>query len=251
MEKVEKEFSYRTAEHFAELSNLAYQEEKKFKKTASAMGYKNIKYFNIDGAQAYGMAKEDYIVLAFRGTEPTQFNDIKADLNALHVRNELGKGRVHKGFKREVDDIWEQIEAWLSKRKFIQAYTCGHSLGGGLSTLFGYLISDIIDKNITVITYASPRVGNYEWCNDFNCKNNLRLFRIVNKRDIITAVPYIYFYHVGNYIYIDEENMTFIEFDKFDDKNNIIQSFNPLDHLIENYYDNLSNCKWCKQIELI
>ena len=56
MEKVEKKFSYRTAEHFAELSNLAYQEEKQFKKTASAMGYKNIKYFNVDGAQAYGMA---------------------------------------------------------------------------------------------------------------------------------------------------------------------------------------------------
>ena len=33
MENVKKEFSYRTAEHFAELSNLAYQEEKQFKKT--------------------------------------------------------------------------------------------------------------------------------------------------------------------------------------------------------------------------
>ena len=59
--------------------------EKEFKKTASAMGYKSVKYFNVDGAQAYGMAKEDYIVLAFRGTEPNKFNDIKADLNALHV----------------------------------------------------------------------------------------------------------------------------------------------------------------------
>ena len=94
-----QKFSYANALHFAELANLAYREEKQFKKTASAMGYKNVKYFDVDGAQAYGMSKKDYIVLAFRGTEPTQFNDIKADLNALHVRNELGKGRVHKGFK--------------------------------------------------------------------------------------------------------------------------------------------------------
>ena len=103
-------FSYENALECANLSNLAYQEEKAFKKAASAMGYKNVKYFNVDGAQAYGMAKEDYIVLAFRGTEPTQFNDIKADLNALHVRNELGKGRVHKGFKKEVDDIKQKCD---------------------------------------------------------------------------------------------------------------------------------------------
>ena len=130
-----QKFSYKNALHFAEISNLAYQEEKQFKKTASAMGYKNVKYFNVDGAQAYGMSKEDYIVLAFRGTEPNQWNDVKADLNALHVKNELGKGRVHKGFKCEVDDIWKQIETWISKRKIKHAYTCGHSLGGAMSTI--------------------------------------------------------------------------------------------------------------------
>ena len=152
---VKKQFSYRTAEHFAEISNLAYQEEKVFKKTASAMGYKNVKYFDVDGAQAYGMGKKDYIVLAFRGTEPTQFNDIKADLNALHVRNELGAGRVHKGFKREVDDIWEQIEVWIAKRKFTQAYTCGHSLGGAMSTI----ACSRLPEGTVCYNFGSPRVA--------------------------------------------------------------------------------------------
>ena len=32
------------------------------------------------------------------------------------------------------------------------------------------IISDIIDKNITLISFASPRVGNKEWKNDFESK---------------------------------------------------------------------------------
>ena len=75
---MEKNFSYENALHFAKIANLAYQEEQDFKKTASAMGYKKIKYFDVDGAQAYGMCNKDCMVLAFRGTEPNQWNDIKA-----------------------------------------------------------------------------------------------------------------------------------------------------------------------------
>ena len=194
------------------------------------------------------------IAFVFRGS-----NEVMDWLhNFLICKKELKENcYVHLGFYKSLTSnyllqiLTNDMKNLISKYENYEIFITGHSLGGGLSTLFGYLMSDIIDKNITVITYASPRVGNYEWCNDFNCKNNLRLFRIVNKRDIITAVPYIYFYHVGNYIYIDEENMTFTEFDKFDDKNNIIQSFNPLDHLLENYYENLLKCKWCKEIELI
>jgi len=194
-----QKFSYANALHFAELANLAYQEEKQFKKTASAMGYKNIKYFNIDGAQAYGMAKEDYIVLAFRGTEPTQFNDIKADLNALHVRNELGAGRVHKGFKREVDDIWDQIETWMSKRKFTQAYTCGHSLGGAMSTI----ACSRLEEGSICYSFGSPRVGTPKWVREFD--NKFILHRFVNNNDIVPRVPFalMWYKHAGHLNYIN------------------------------------------------
>lgn len=172
--------------------------------------------------------------------------------NFLICKKELKNNcYVHLGFYKSLtsnnllDNLTDDIKNLSEKYKEYDIFITGHSLGGGLSSLFGYLMSDIIDKNITVITYASPRVGNFEWCNDFNCKNNLRQYRIVNKRDTVTAIPYMYFYHVGNHIYIDENNMIFTEFDKFEDNNNIVQSFNPLDHFIDNYYDNLLKCKWC------
>ena len=53
------------------------------------------------------MNKHD-IVIACRGTEPTEYNDIKADANALPVIAET-VSRVHAGFKAEVDELWPEI----------------------------------------------------------------------------------------------------------------------------------------------
>ena len=192
-------FSYANALECANLSNLAYREEKEFKTAAKALGYKNIKYFNIAGAQAYGMSKDNYIVLAFRGTEPTQFNDIKADLNALHVRNELGKGRVHKGFKNEVDELWIQIEEWIAKRKFTQVYTCGHSLGGAMSTI----ACSRLPEGSICYNYGSPRVGTRSWVKEFNSK--FVMHRFVNNNDIVPRVPpsFLFYKHAGELHYIN------------------------------------------------
>ena len=192
-------FSYANALECANLSNLAYREEKEFKTAAKALGYKNIKYFNIAGAQAYGMSKDDYIVLAFRGTEPTQFNDIKADLNALHVRNELGKGRVHKGFKNEVDELWIRIEEWIAKRKFTQVYTCGHSLGGAMSTI----ACSRLPEGSICYNYGSPRVGTHSWVKEFNSK--FVMHRFVNNNDIVPRVPpsFLFYKHAGELHYIN------------------------------------------------
>ena len=193
------EFSYANALECANLSSLAYKNEKDFKEAATALGYKNIKFFNVDGAQAYGMSQGDYIVLAFRGTEPTQLNDIKADLNAMHVRNELGHGRVHKGFKKEVDDIWDQIEEWISKRKFTQVYTTGHSLGGAMSTI----ACSRLPEGTVCYNFGSPRVGTNSWVKEFDSK--FKLYRFVNNNDIVPRVPpaFLFYRHAGDLHYIN------------------------------------------------
>ena len=184
---IKSEFSYANALEFANLSNLAYQEEKAFKKSASAMGYKNIKFFNNDGAQAYGMAKDDYVVLAFRGTEPTQFNDIKADLNALPTRAET-VSFVHKGFKDEVDKIWptlhEDIEREADTRTL---WFCGHSLGAAMATIMASrcLHNEELNDPVELHTYGSPRVGWRKYVNSLGVTHH----RWVNNNDIVTGVP--------------------------------------------------------------
>ena len=70
---------------------------------------------------------------ACRGTEPHDWNDVRADLD-------LGKavaetvGWVHRGFKREVDDLWPRLEQALVNNTRSLWFT-GHSLGGAMAAI--------------------------------------------------------------------------------------------------------------------
>ena len=43
-------------------------------------------------------------------------------------------GRVHRGFKREVDDLWPRLEKAL-KNNTLPLWFAGHSLGGAMATI--------------------------------------------------------------------------------------------------------------------
>ena len=58
------------------------------KKKAKELGFTTIEYYDRDGAQAYRFMNKKDLVIACRGTQPTQWNDIKADLKAIPVMAE-------------------------------------------------------------------------------------------------------------------------------------------------------------------
>ena len=49
-------------------------------------------------------ANDDDAVVTCRGTEPNDWNDVKADLDLAKAMAETA-GWVHRGFKREVDEL--------------------------------------------------------------------------------------------------------------------------------------------------
>ena len=65
---------------FAELSAIAYLNEKDATSKAKELGFTTVEFYNIDGAQAYRFMNKNDMVIACRGTQPTEYNDIKADL---------------------------------------------------------------------------------------------------------------------------------------------------------------------------
>lgn len=171
---------------------------------------------------------------------------------------------VHLGFYKTLmkeklfENLLNSVKSLLQEYKSYNLVLSGHSLGGGLATLFGYLISNKINDNITIITFASPRVGNENWAKKFNNLKNVRHYRVVNQKDVVTAMPYIGFYHCGNLININSKNkLSFITFPLCIDTSHLMKVYNPFDHLIENYYDNLELCKWdannkyCNSIDVV
>jgi hypothetical protein len=118
---------------FAELSMIAYNDEKQATAQAKEIGFTEVHFFDYKGAQGYTFETATDLVVACRGTEPTEFSDLAADMNALPVRSQT-MGRVHLGFKREADKIWAGIKAQIETSEKMTWFT-GHSLGAAMTTL--------------------------------------------------------------------------------------------------------------------
>ncbi len=186
---------------FAELSAIAYFPDVEAIKAAGEIGFSNARLAEVDGAQAYMFSNETDLVIACRGTESQEWNDLRADLNAWPVTAET-IGRVHRGFKREVDDLWPILEKKLI-RNTKELWLCGHSLGGAMATICASRckLSYIKTNPLEVFTYGSPRVGTKKYVT--YC--DVRHFRWVNNNDIVTQIPPVWmgYYHTGQEMYLD------------------------------------------------
>jgi triacylglycerol lipase len=172
---------------FAQLSGLAYGDIATMKKKVKPLGFTGVEFYDRDGAQAYRVWNKNDMVIICRGTEPTCFNDIKADLKAVPVAAET-ISRVHRGFKQEVDDLWPMItEDLLAKVPSQNLWFTGHSLGAAMATIMASrcLYSEELPDPVELYTYGSPRVG---W-KGYVVHLGVVHHRWVNNNDIVTRVP--------------------------------------------------------------
>lgn len=192
---------------FAELSRVAYFTEYHATRLAKKLGFTTVEFYNIDGAEAYRFMNKRDMVFACRGTQPKQFNDIKADARAFPVVAET-IGRVHGGFKGEVDKLWDRIQEDIIREQAKRdVWFTGHSLGAAMSTILASRCrgeTTIVNPQ-ELFTFGSPRVGWASYINNFPFKH----YRFVNNADIVPRVPFYimgyrhhgecqYFNHYGN-----------------------------------------------------
>lgn len=186
---------------FAELAMIAYNDEHEATVAAQIAGFPDVNFYDRDGSQAYRFRNEHDCVIACRGTEPNEWNDIRADANARSVVAET-VGRVHRGFKKEVDDLWPMIETALLDNQH-RLYFCGHSLGGAMATICAgrCYLSHIPSNPVELFTFGSPRVGDKRYINYVKLDH----YRFVNNNDIVTRVPPSFFgyRHSGDEVYFD------------------------------------------------
>lgn len=185
----------------AELAMIAYNDEAEAKRAAVAIGFPEAQLIDNDGSQAYRFSNEHDVVLACRGTEPTEWNDIKADANA--VMAVVGTfGNVHSGFNTEVNDLWPMLEDWL-REKAMPVWFCGHSLGAAMATICAYRCkaSSIAGDLQELHTFGSPRVG----CKRYVRHAQITHYRWVHNNDVVTRVPppWMGYRHCGDEIYLD------------------------------------------------
>lgn len=143
----------------------------------------------------------DGIVVAFRGTLPADIHDLPSlmdwmdwmqNFDAVAVGVAGIPGKVHSGFWRGLDTLWDDVLAAVKKRKPTGGagrplYITGHSKGGGLAHLAAmrFLAAGITPTE--VFTFAAPRAGNGEFAAAYN--QAVSAFRYEYRDDIVPHLP--------------------------------------------------------------
>jgi predicted lipase len=188
------------------------------------------------------------ICVVFRGSESK--SDLYYDL-ALFKTQLHDDVYVHGGFHTQLhkedmyEKITEEVKQLLDENPDYKIYITGHSLGAALSTLYGYEISREIHNKVTVVSFASPRVGNTPFKTAFDTQPNLTHYRITNKRDIVTAGPFINFTHVGiNITLTDDKYKVFYEYDYPWYYFTCFTSWSVSEHSMDVYFKRLTQNAW-------
>ena len=183
----------------ANSSSIAYCDGKEAKPQFTAMGFTTHKFLNKDGAQAHLCGNKEFALIACRGTQPTELNDLLADLNTIPKRH--GPGFVHSGFRGEARKLWDDILLFAERRQNMPIIVCGHSLGAAMATYIAQELSWHGIKNITLYTFGSPRLGNDDYVDAMDIPH----WRFVNNNDSVCRIPpsVLGFRHHGELKYIN------------------------------------------------
>lgn len=216
----------------ARMSALAYEQPWTIEdrlKELEGIKPDTFQFFDSQGTQAFAVRIGDDAIVAYRGTQPTELEDVVADARAaLRPQSAFADGvalrfpgRVHMGFASAVRTVMKDVQAWLADEKrgggnAKRVFFTGHSLGAALATLhFTVRAEPDVTVSTQLVTFGSPRVGDAAFCDDFEqrtlskkgARRKTRVLRFVNNRDLVTRVAprNMGFEHVGAECYIDSD----------------------------------------------
>ena len=211
----------------AEAAFLAYAWPEFVEHSFKNAGLPHCRYFSSLSTQCYVAHNEDFVIVAFRGSEiseraGTEKRDLRyiiADWVAnsrTYLVDSGREGLVHQGFKEALDEVWEReyLEAYIDEvrkqgGRSRTVWFTGHSLGAALATLAADRYADEVAG---LYTFGSPLVGDTAFANAFRVDH----YRFVNNDDVVTKVPFFgirfdgvpfpgLYRHVGPTKYLDHE----------------------------------------------
>jgi triacylglycerol lipase len=181
-------FSRVNAWWLADAALLAYSGQQKMREVYDRLRLQS-EFLQGGSTQCHLAWNERFVIVAFRGTQPDEWQDLFDD--GHFTQDTWPTGHVHVGFKTALGRVMDELEPKLKglgdPRVGRTIWFTGHSLGAALATL----AADHFDfaRNSWVYTVGSPRVGNYAFATAFDRRFRGRAFRHMNDTDIVTRVP--------------------------------------------------------------
>lgn len=119
--------------------------------------------FHTGDCEAIVAHRDDRVIVAFRGTEPGNLNDMMTDLRGLRKHRLRCSVKVHYGAYRSLMQVWPDLLPYI--RKVSEGRTVdltGHSLGGMLASIATLLLIDEPIRIGNLATFGAPPAGNGE-----------------------------------------------------------------------------------------
>lgn len=125
--------------------------------------------------------------LVFHGTRDLE-QLIGQMLGALNTSSSDYPGLVNPVYIADANACWEALSDILQADNNRLVAFAGHSYGGAIASLLSWrLYNHDADKVAQVITFGSPRIGNYEFAKTVS--DNMKIQRVYQYRDPVPFVP--------------------------------------------------------------
>eukprot|EP00670_Eutreptiella_braarudii_P017023 CAMPEP_0174349208 /NCGR_PEP_ID=MMETSP0811_2-20130205/5876_1 /TAXON_ID=73025 ORGANISM="Eutreptiella gymnastica-like, Strain CCMP1594" /NCGR_SAMPLE_ID=MMETSP0811_2 /ASSEMBLY_ACC=CAM_ASM_000667 /LENGTH=459 /DNA_ID=CAMNT_0015476399 /DNA_START=71 /DNA_END=1447 /DNA_ORIENTATION=+ len=211
--------------------------------------------------KAYIVSTSEAIIIAFRGAQPLNLLQWFTDLDANPVqlggasspRGHESLVTVHEGFmsaltaQMDIDNliirhgvkqptqlmkqstmfaaVMEHVKVLMRDHPDSPVYLAGHSLGGGLASMFGALcnrrmasegcreVAVIGPEDIAgIFTFGQPRCGNIHYATAFDKVYSTKCYRFKHATDVVPWLPLngTAWWHHGQLVYIDSGNDFYI-----------------------------------------
>ena len=200
---------YRIARFMATAVNLAYEPAATGEPAFQEQLGLDAKLISVGNTQAYVGENDANIVVAFRGSEsPTSVDGLRdwlltnADNLLVLPEGAIGTdfvaagvgARFHKGFVAALSDIWAPLFAAVDgaySKKERRVWVTGHSLGGALALLAAWRLQRNFVPVYAVYTFGAPMIGNAAAAEAFQREFPDKVFRFVDKDDLVPRLPTI------------------------------------------------------------
>jgi triacylglycerol lipase len=186
----------------ADASNIAYNLDQTAagQDVKNTFGFGNYHALNTKDTQGFIAGDDKAIIVAFRGTTPSDLRDWMTDVEIAPVNFDYifsdapDIGHIHNGFGHAFSDVADEMFATI--RTFQDngqtLWFTGHSLGGALAVVAtaACLFDDSTRFPVSgLYTFGQPRVGDFAFAGNFDQHFKSKTFRFVNDADIVTRVP--------------------------------------------------------------
>lgn len=190
----QKGYDEKTALSLAVACDLAYCGKSKIISTVKSWGFTPIdviskrKGVNID-TQCFIMEHGRDVVVVFRGTNSAQ--DGITDIESVQSPGPFKGTKAHKGFMDALHPIVVPLTRHVSEAHIAnkRIWITGHSLGGGLCSLYAGMLLENSLGVYGIYTFASPRPADKKFEKQLNGLVSGAHYRVANDGDIVPHLP--------------------------------------------------------------